>query len=82
MRGWSRPVTYGQLVLCKVGLFAAMIGLGALNRRVVQRQPNSADPAWAVSQLWRNVAYECALAVGVLLATEALATSAPPMPSG
>ena len=77
---WSSR--YGQLVLCKVGLFAAMICLGAVNRRLVQRQPDGADPAQTVHRLWRNVAWECALAVGVLLATEALATSAPPMPSG
>ena len=72
---------YGWLVLCKAALFALMIGLGALNRRLVQgRQP--ASPARAVRQLWRNVAIECVLAVGVLLATEALGTSAPPMPAG
>ena len=77
---WSSR--YGQLVLCKAGLFAAMICLGAVNRRLVQRQPDGADPAQTLRRLWRNVAWECALAVGVLLATEALATSAPPMPSG
>ena len=77
---WSSG--YGKLVLCKAGLFGAMIGLGAVNRRLVQRQHNAVDPAQTVRRLWRNVAWECALAVGVLLATEALATSAPPMPSG
>ena len=76
---WSSA--YGRLVLCKAALFAAMIGLGAVNRRLVQRQPDGADPAQTVRRLWRNVAWECALAVGVLLATEALAASAPPMPS-
>ena len=74
---WSSG--YGRLVLSKVALFGAMIGLGAVNRRLVRRQLNSADPAQTVRGLWRNVAWECVLAAGVLLATEALATSAPPM---
>ena len=76
---WSS--TYGWLLLCKAALFAAMIGLGAVNRRMVQRQSDATEPARTVRRLWRNVAWECALAVGVLLATEALATSEPPMPA-
>ncbi len=75
---WTSP--YGRLVLCKVALFALMIGLGAINRRLVRRQ-DPADGARTMVLLWRNVAVECALAVGVLLATEALGTSAPPMPA-
>lgn len=75
---WTSP--YGRLVLCKVALFALMIGLGAVNRRLVRWQ-GSADPARTVRRLWRNVAVECALAVGVLLATEALGTGAPPLPA-
>ena len=71
---------YGRLVLCKAMLFALMVGLGAVNRRLVQRR-EEADPTWPLRHLWRNVAVECALAVGVLLATEALGSSAPPMPS-
>ena len=77
---WSSA--YGGLVLGKAALFAAMIGLGAVNRRLARRRSGSADPAQTVRRLWRNVAWECALAAGVLLATEALATNAPPMPSG
>ena len=77
---WSSG--YGRLVLCKAALFAAMIGLGALNRRLLRRPPDGANPAQTVRRLWRNVAWECVLAAGVLLATEALATSAPPTPSG
>ena len=77
---WSSA--YGRLVLCKAALFGAMIGLGAINRRLMRRQPGSVDPAQTVRWLWRNVAWESALAAGVLLATEALAASAPPMPPG
>ena len=77
---WSSG--YGRLVLCKAVLFVSMVGLGAVNRRLIQRQPNLADPAQTVRWLWRNVAWECVLAASVLMATEALATSAPPMPSG
>ncbi len=72
--------SYGWLVLCKGALFALMIGLGAVNRRLVQNWEGT-DPAHTMHRLWRNVAVECVLAVGVLLATEALGTSAPPMPS-
>ena len=77
---WSSG--YGRLVLCKAALFAAMIGLGAVNRRLIQCQRDGTDPAQTVRRLWRNVAWECALTAGVLLATEALATNAPPMPVG
>ena len=76
---WSSP--YGRLVLCKAVLFALMIGLGGVNRRLVRLQPNDADPAQTMHRLWRNVAWEGTLAMGVLLATEALAVSAPPTPS-
>lgn len=75
---WSSG--YGRLVLCKVALFVAMIGLGTVNRRLVQGQPNGAEPAQTLSRLRRNVAWECALAVGVLLVTEALAASTPSAP--
>ena len=72
--------TYGRLVLCKAVLFALMVGLGAVNRRLIQRR-EAVDPARTVRRLWRNVAVECVLAAGVLLATEALGSSAPPIPA-
>jgi copper transport protein len=71
------PSVYGRLILCKVGLLAAMVGLGAMNRRLI-RQETSTDPAQTLRNLWCNVAWECALAVCVLLATETLAMNAPP----
>jgi putative copper export protein len=75
------PSIYGRLILCKVALFAAMVGLGAVNRRL-SRQTNTGNPGEIVRQLWRNVAWECMLAVCVLLATETLAMNAPPASAG
>ena len=76
---WSSG--YGRLVLAKAALFALLVGLGAVNRRLIRR-PGPADTAQTVARLWSNVAWECVLAAGVLLVTEALAGSAPPMPPG
>ncbi len=75
------PSLYGRLILCKVALLAALIGFGAANRRLI-RQELPRDPAQTLRGLWRNVAWECALAVCVLLATEALAMNAPPASAG
>ena len=69
---------YGRVLLVKAALFAVMVCLGALNRKRLGRDAD-ADPAGTVRFLWRTVAWECALAVGVLLATELLATQAPPV---
>ena len=70
--------SYGRLGLCKVALFAGMVGLGAVNRRLV-RPEGSDKKAPAIRWLWRNVAWECVLAALILLASEALAMSVPPM---
>ena len=67
------PSVYGRWLICKVTIFAGMVILGAMNRRLIR--PDAAT----LRSLWRNVAWECVLAAGVLLATEALATSAPPV---
>ena len=74
------PSAYGRLILCKVALLGGMVGLGAVNRRLV-RQETSGDAAQTLRHLWRSVAWECALAVCVLLATETLAMNAPPASS-
>ena len=71
------PSVYGRLILCKVALLAGMIGLGAVNRRLIHHN-GPGDVARTLRHLWRNVAWECVLAVVVVLATEALALSAPP----
>ena len=71
------PSAYGRLILCKVALLAGMVGLGAVNRRLIRRN-GSGDVARTLRRLWRNVAWECVLAVAVVLATEALAMNAPP----
>ena len=77
---WSGLWTsgYGRLVLAKAGLFAVMVGVGAANRRWVTREAAGMDAAETLRRLWRNVAAEGVLAVLVVLATEALAMSAPP----
>ena len=69
---------YGRLVLCKAALFAVMVCLGAANRRRLGHAAD-ADPAGTIRLLWRTVAWECALAAGVLLATELLAAQPPPV---
>ena len=76
---WSG--VYGRLILCKVTLLAGMVGLGAVNRRMIRHDgPGSA--AQTLRMLWRNVTWETVLAVAVLLATAALALSAPPASEG
>ena len=74
---WSSR--YSQLLSCKVALFVGLVGLGAVNRRLVGRS-GSGSAAQIVRRLAWNVGWECLLAAGVLLATEWLATSAPPGP--
>lgn len=76
---WSS--VYGRLVVCKGLLFATMVALGAMNKGLIEQNPMENAPA-TVSRLWRNIAVECAVAVAVLLATEALAMSTPAAPSG
>ena len=68
---------YGRLLLGKAALFASMVYLGALNRKLI---PPTSDTHHSdiVARLWRNVSWECGLAIAVLLMTEALAMNAPP----
>ena len=68
--------TYGRLLLGKGAIYFTMVALGALNKRLIENRPDR-NPAATVRGLWRNVAVECVAAVGVLLATEALAMSTP-----
>ena len=75
------PSVYGRLILCKAALLAGMVGLGAVNRRMI-RQDDTASAPQILRSLWRNVAWESVLAVCVLLATEALAMNAPPASEG
>lgn len=76
---WSS--VYGRLVVCKGLLFATMVALGAMNKGLIEQNPME-KPQATVSRLWRNVSVECAVAVAVLLATEALAMSTPAASSG
>ena len=74
---WSS--VYGRMVICKGLLFVTMVGLGATNKRLIERKPTENAQA-TVSPLWRNVTVECA--VVLLLTTEALAMSTPAASSG
>ncbi len=74
--GWMD--SYGRLVWCKIVLFVAMVALGAANRRLIRRE-KPGEKSRTIRWLFRHVAWECVFAVWVLVASEALAMSAPPM---
>ena len=69
------PSVYGRLILCKVALLAGLIGMGAVNRRIIH-QDDLGNVPQTLRRLWRNVTWECVLATVVVLATEALAMTA------
>lgn len=69
---------YGRVLLLKIGLFAAMVGLALYNRYSVDRQMK-AEPARALRTLSRNVMLEQVLGFAVLLAVSALGLMAPYM---
>lgn len=68
--------TYGRALLVKLGLFAALIVLGALNMLWLARRLNGAGGP-AGRALGRNVRIELALGALVLLATGVLTSVAP-----
>lgn len=72
---------YGQLLLAKLALFAAMLGLAAANRfRLTPALARaSGDPAAALAALRRSVAAETAAAFLLLAAVAWLGTLAPPV---
>jgi hypothetical protein len=66
---------YGRLVSLKICLFAAMLGIAAVNRfRLTPRLPSAA----AGRALLRNSLAETTLGLGILFAVGALGTMAPP----
>jgi putative copper resistance protein D len=66
---------YGRLLSVKIGLFAAMLGIAAVNRfRLTPRLPQPI----ALRGLLRNTVAETGLGLGVLLLVGALGTLAPP----
>lgn len=78
--------TYGRLVLTKLGLFAAMVGLAALSRAWVRRRitapalspgPGATAAMPAMTQLRRSVAGEAIVAVVVLAVTAVLVATVP-----
>ena len=79
---WSAFVDtdYGRLLLLKIALFAAMLGLAARNRwQLAPRVVGGADGApAAVRELARNALVELALGMGVIAVVGLLAVTAPP----
>ena len=73
---WSS--VYGRLILCKVALLVGMVGLGAVNRRLI-RPDAPGDATQTLRRLRRNVAWESVLATLAVLAAEALAMNAHPI---
>lgn len=67
---------YGRLLLLKVGLFAAMVAVAAVNRyRLTPLLPETG----AMRALQRNTIGEIAMGLGVVLFVGALGTMAPPI---
>lgn len=69
---------YGRVLLLKISLFAAMVGLALYNRYSLDRHLK-VEPARALRTLSRNVILEQILGVAVLLAVSALGLMAPYM---
>ncbi|WP_343526193.1 copper homeostasis membrane protein CopD [Sphingomonas sp.] len=74
------PVTlYGQLLLAKLALFGAMLGLAALNRfRLTPALPDATEPRIALHALRRSLAIETACAIAILALVAWLGTLEPP----
>ncbi len=76
---------YGQILVCKVVLFFAMIGLGAINllilkpRIAVNLPPVDVAPKNATRLLLRNVLWEIGLGTVVILIVGLLGITPPPM---
>jgi putative copper resistance protein D len=72
--------SYGQLLLCKIALFIAMLGLAAVNRfKLVPRlDREESDTARTLVSLKRNVLIEQLAGFSVLVIVSALGTLAPP----
>ena len=78
--------TYGQVLVCKLILFAAMIGFGAWNLFLLKPRiaidiptVNMPEQKSAVRLLLRNVLCEVALGAAVILIVAALGITPPPL---
>jgi putative copper resistance protein D len=67
---------YGQLLLAKLGLFSAMLGLAATNRGVLTRRLARGDRA-ALPLLRRNAVLEIAAGIGVVTIVGGLGVTVP-----
>ena len=77
--GWSALATtgYGQLLVGKVALFAAMVAIGA--RNLLALKPRLPEPSARIS-LRRNVLIELALGTAVVVIVAVLGMLPPPAP--
>ncbi len=73
--------TYGRVLLFKLGLVAALLGLAALNRVRLTPALARSDPR-AVAHLGRSILAEAGLVVAILVATATLGTTLPPRALG
>ena len=78
--------TYGQVLVCKLILFAAMIGFGAWNLFLLKPRiaidiptVNMPEQKSAVRLLLRNVLCEVALGAAVILIVAVLVITPPPL---
>lgn len=69
---------YGRALLIKIVLIVPLIGLGALNRYVIQPRMATADPARATRHLRKSVLAEVGIMAVMLVAAGTLTTVAPP----
>lgn len=68
--------SYGHLLIAKLALFSAMLGLAAVNRGIAARPANGAESgAWAL--LRRNALVEIALGIGVVAVVGFLGSTVP-----
>ncbi|HUG14461.1 MAG TPA: copper resistance protein CopC [Thermomicrobiales bacterium] len=70
-----RETPYGRTLIVKVGLTIVLLGLGAVNQRVLG--PRMREAARGSTHFSRTIAAEAALAVGVLFAVGLLTSMAP-----
>jgi putative copper resistance protein D len=84
--GWGLTGTsYGRLLLVKIALFLAMVGVAAINRQhllpQLSKDADGSDPARAEQRLERNAFLEIALGLGVIIIVGLLGIEQPGMVS-
>ncbi len=73
--------TYGQVLLIKLGIVAAIMALAFLNNRAVQQAAETVSQARKMSYFVRRVAVEAGMAVVLLVSVAVLVQTPPPIAS-